>query len=366
MQRFYFLVLWLVLGDASICWSQALTARPPEQTYAAFWATFRDHYAFFGLKGIDWDAADRIYRPQVTAQTTEAELVALFSTMVAPLHDGHITLARGEQVLYKGESTRHAFKQAFKPVQAEFWRVAYYYLQGQGFAPMQASGPAFKGTQLLYTTRTSTIGYVHLTRCFAELTGVVGTAAQEKQDQRLLLKLVRQALARLADCQVLLIDVRDNGGGHSGYELAGLFSSQRLLANYKATRLAGGYDHFTAPTPYYLTPALGLRFTQPLVLLTSDQTASAAEDFTLALAQRARVMRVGMATKGMLSDMFEATLPGGLQLTLSNQRYTTPDGQELEDVGVPPTLPVTNTLAAMHKQQDPVLAQALRIARQQR
>ncbi|WP_022824386.1 S41 family peptidase [Hymenobacter norwichensis] len=341
----------------------ATTASVPEQSFEAFWHAFRDHYAFFPQKQVDWEATYATYRPQVSAQTTDSELVAIFRQMVEPLHDGHITIARGETMLYKGESTRNSFKQIFKSVQPQFWQVAHQQLQAAGFAPVQASGPVFKEKPLLYTTRTATVGYLHLTRFFAEAKGVMGTAAQEKRDAKLLEKHVSKALAQMADCQVLLIDVRDNGGGHSGYELAGRFSDQRVLANYKAIRQAGSYEQFGEPQAFYLTPAKGPRFTGSVVLLTSDQTASAAEDFTLALAQRPQVVRVGTATKGMLSDMYGTRLPNGLEITLSNQRYTTPQGQVLEDVGVAPTVFVENTLPDLERQHDAVLAQALKEAR---
>ncbi len=355
----------LVLSAAPTVRAQPPALSPPERDFEAFWTVFHDHYAFFPQKEVDWKSVHRRFRGQVSAQTTEAELTTLLGEMVEPLHDGHITLAREETVFYKGESTRNTFKQTFKPVLKEFWSVAYQQLRDAGFTPIRPAGPKFKGVSLLYTARTKDVGYLHLTRCFAELTGVMGTPAQEGQDQRLLLTLMRQALAQMAGCQTILIDVRDNGGGHSGYEMAGLFSDHRILSNYKATRLVGDYDHFTTPEPFYLVPAPGPRYTRPLVLLTSDQTASAAEDFTLALSRRANVARVGTATKGMMSDMFNAALPSGLQITLSNQRYTSVSGQVLEDVGVAPTVQVENTRAALDGRQDPVITKALEVAARQ-
>jgi len=364
LQRLGFICLmWLLPFRSALAQViPATAASVAEQSFDAFWQTFRDHYAFFPQKQVDWEATYATYRPQVSAQTPDLELVAIFRQMVEPLHDGHITIARGETMLYKGESTRNSFKQTFKSVQPQFWQVAHQQLQAAGFAPIQASGPVFKDKPLLYTTRTATVGYLHLTRCFAEVKGVMGTEAQEKRDARLLEKHVSKALAQMADCQALLLDVRDNGGGHSGYELAGRFSDQPILANYKAIRQPGSYEQFTEPQAFYLTPAKGTRFTGPVVLLTSDQTASAAEDFTLALSQRPQVVRVGTATKGMLSDMHGAKLPNGLEITLSNQRYTTPQGQVLEDVGIAPTVFVENTLPDLERQHDAVLAQALKEA----
>jgi carboxyl-terminal processing protease len=161
---------------------------------------------------------------------------------------------------------------------------------------------------------------------------------------------------------VLLLDVRDNGGGHSGVELAGHFATERVLTSYKALRQPGGYEQFTAPQPVYVTPAAGPRFAGPVVLLTSDQTASAAEDLTIALTTLPQVTQVGTATKGMLSDMYSVHLPNGLDITLSHQRYTTPAGQPLEDLGVPPDVVAENTLPDLERQHDEVLRKALELA----
>ncbi|AIZ63134.1 hypothetical protein PK28_04515 [Hymenobacter sp. DG25B] len=134
--------------------------------------------------------------------------------------------------------------------------------------------------------------------------------------------------------------------------------------NYKALRQPGGYEQFGAEQAFYVNPTTGPRFLGLLVVLTSDQTASAAEDLTISLARRPRTTLVGTATKGMLSDMHSIRLPNGLDVTLSNQRYTTPDGQLLEDTGVQPTVAVKNTLAELQQQRDAVLQRALSEAQQ--
>lgn len=341
---------------------QPATLSPPEQSFEQLWQAFRDHYAFFPLKQVDWDATYRTYRPRITAQTPQDSLVQAFSRMVAPLHDGHITISRGETILFKGESRRNSFKQNFKAVQPEFWRVAGQQLQAAGFGPLRGLGPDFKGKQPIYVSRSGSLGYLHLTRNFADISGAIGTDVQEKKDQQRLQKLFSQALQQLSGCQVLMLDVRDNGGGHSGVELAGHFATERQLTSYKALRQPGGYEQFTAPQPVYVTPAAGPRFTGPVLLLTSDQTASAAEDLTIALTTLPQVTQIGTATKGMLSDMYSVHLPNGLDLTLSHQRYTLPNGQPLEDIGVVPDVPVENTVSALQAGHDPVLEKALELA----
>ena len=130
-----------------LAWHAPPTASLPEQSFEQFWQAFRDNYAFFPLKKVDWDSTYRAYRPRVTAQTPPDSLVALLGRMVEPLHDGHITISRGETILFKGESARNSFKQSFRAVQPEFWQVAYQQLRAAGFSAVKGLGPKFKDKQ---------------------------------------------------------------------------------------------------------------------------------------------------------------------------------------------------------------------------
>ena len=72
-----------------------------EKKFEKFYSTFKDNYAFFQLKGVNWDETYKKYRPQVNSKTKEAELIKIFSEMVEPLKDGHITISKGEDFVYK-------------------------------------------------------------------------------------------------------------------------------------------------------------------------------------------------------------------------------------------------------------------------
>ena len=64
----------------------------PEKDFEIFWTTFKDNYAFFKLKEINWDSTYIKYRPLVSRKTKEKELIAILGKMVEPLNDGHISL----------------------------------------------------------------------------------------------------------------------------------------------------------------------------------------------------------------------------------------------------------------------------------
>ncbi|UOQ74038.1 S41 family peptidase [Hymenobacter cellulosilyticus] len=336
----------------------------PEKDFETFWRTYKDHYAFFGLHQLDWDQVYAKFRPVVTARTTPAELEATLIEMVKPLEDGHITIARGDKFIYKGTSRRHSYKQEFKEVQQDYWQTAYQNLQAAGFEPVRGSGPTVGKYQTLYVAKSSqNLGYLRLTRCFAELSGVMGTTRQEKQDQQRLLGLFDAALRELSGCRVLILDLRGNGGGHSGKEMASRFALSRRLTHFTAERQPGGYEQFTPLQPYYLAPNPALTYQKPLLILTNDGTASSAEELALALYQQPNVTTIGDATAGMFSDMYQARLSGKISFTLSHQRYFTPDTTLLEGRGVPVKELVPYSRPDLAQHHDPVIARALALTR---
>lgn len=336
----------------------------PEKDFEVFWKTFKDNYAFFGLHQVDWDRVYATHRPTITAQTTPAELQATLVAMITPLQDGHITLSKGDEILYKGTTARHSFKQEFKPVQDVYWQTAYQGLQAAGFEPVRALGPVVGKYAVLYVAKSSqNLGYLRLTRCFAEMSGILGNTRQEKQDHQRLLALFDQAVGELRSCRAIVLDLRGNGGGHSGREMASRFGTSRRLTHFTATRQSGGYEQFSPLQPFYITPNPALHYDKQLVILINDGTASSAEELVLSLYQQPNVTTIGDNTAGMLSDMFQAQLPSKIELPLSHQRYFATDTTLLEGRGVPVKLPVSHSRQDLDQHHDPVIAKALAVIR---
>lgn len=72
-------ILLLLLLISQICFAQATTKlSKPEKDFETFWTTFKDNYAFFKLKGVDWDSTYIKFRPLVTKKTKEKELIAIW------------------------------------------------------------------------------------------------------------------------------------------------------------------------------------------------------------------------------------------------------------------------------------------------
>ncbi|MBL8967727.1 MAG: hypothetical protein JNG85_12020, partial [Spirochaetaceae bacterium] len=53
--------------------------------FDALWSAFDEHYAFFDLRGVDWQAAREKHRPRALAARSSRELFAVLSELLAPL-----------------------------------------------------------------------------------------------------------------------------------------------------------------------------------------------------------------------------------------------------------------------------------------
>ena len=86
----------------------------PEALFAELWETFSDRYAFFELRGVNWEAQRRKYRPLVNADTTDEQLFDILCNMLKPLNDGHVNLkAKGIKKRRFNAETEARFYQEF-------------------------------------------------------------------------------------------------------------------------------------------------------------------------------------------------------------------------------------------------------------
>ncbi|WP_298220937.1 S41 family peptidase [Flavobacterium sp.] len=334
-------------------------ANQPEKDFEKFWTTFRDHYAFFKLKGVDWDEVYKKYKPLIKKQSKENELIKIFSEMVEPLKDGHIIISKGEDILYKVKKPS-VFKEEFKGIEKDLWKTSFATLEHNGFQEVKGIGPIFKDENLYYVSHNSQIGYIRISRCFANPESIFDDA-KEIEDTKLMLSVFDSILNSLSKTKGIIIDIRANGGGHGGEQLASRFALEKVITHYKAIRQKGGYENFTALEPVYIEPNTGIKYASPIVILTNDKTASSAEDFTIALYQQKNVTTIGTNTSGMLSDMFSTDLSHKISFTLSNQRYYSTDKQQLEDIGVPVKFEIKNTKKDLENKSDPMILKAIEI-----
>lgn len=144
----------------------------------------------------------------------------------------------------------------------------------------------------------------------------------------------------------LVIDVRLNHGGDDplGIEIASRLTEKKYLAYTKAARNNSDMDapiHLTPLQATWVAPSERPGFKGKIALLIGPDTVSAGETFTMALMGREpHVIRIGLNTQGVFSDVLNRSLPNGWRFHLPNEIYFTAEGKAFDAIGVPPDVRV--------------------------
>lgn len=291
--------------------------RPGSDALTSFdvlWHGFQEHYAYFDLRGVNWDGMRSSYRPQVSAETDDDTLLNIFVQMLGPLRDGHVSLITSE-----GQIADDVLPDWAEGLEAEQMvdvvRNAFALHAPEGTRPASSMGLGMTAEGLGYMTL---INFDD-----ALIKGEVTMAS-----------IMGDLLAAEPEMKALVIDTRVNFGGSdlAGYALAAQLTSDPVEIGSKAVWEQGRWH---IDTPLTIQPATEHVWDGPVYLLTSGVTISAAETFALALSHFDNVTLVGAPSNGILSDMSFLTLPNGWGASLSNERYLNAAGENFEGAGVP-------------------------------
>ena len=171
---------------------------------------------------------------------------------------------------------------------------------------------------------------------YLEITGFVGGSYQDA---------VVDALKFLSRTDALIIDLRRNGGG-DGRMSHFIFS--HFLGETPVPTIDIRSRRSPEPqTSKSLATVPGPRRTDvPLYILTSQGTASAAEEFTFVLHNHKRATTVGTRTAGAGHMVRSVPVTNGFDVSLSITRVSDPvTGKEWEAVGVPADISVAPEVA---------------------
>lgn len=356
----------------------------PQLNLRAFCELFAENYAFFDLRGVDWQAQCESAQARLRPSTSLATLLDTFEEMIAPLNDMHVYVATPERKVRPARTARgprQALQELFKleaPVlsaRATVDRIAsgLRKLLLADFADTLVDFRQAGNDIIAWGTLYPRIGYLNLLRMFGFAASDAARAADDiprrlyeagpfmAMDMHSLEHILDEALADLAHNDALIIDVRLNGGG---FDRAGILICERLTdiprAVYRKKARCG--VGFTDTQSITIQPSRGTRFTKPVYLLTSPFTLSASEVFALAMSSLPTVTLLGEPTQGILSDNLFHRLPCRWEVSLSNEVYLSVTDQCFEGTGVPPhrSLPELSTSDLLND-----LRAGLRIAVQQ-
>ncbi|WP_436515501.1 S41 family peptidase [Ekhidna sp. To15] len=330
----------------------------PVETFEACWNLFDESYASFEEKGIDWHAAYREYKPQVNENTTDRELFIIITNMLKPLGDAHVNLiAKNIDTAFSADRYSRV-KEVIRPLDGRKKP----YIEGMmdqtlydnGFEEVKKLGPVYKDDTLFTYTRTQDLGYLRFFRSFSKLAKMVGPSLDSQLDQ---------IFGYFNGVESIIIDVRFNMGGDDAFsqKIAGRFVEEKKVGFKKQTRRK---HEFGSIKEKYIKPE-GEPFLGKVILLTNDQTFSAADVLALMMASVQNATIIGEPSNGSYSDLYGKKLPNGWRVTLSNQRYYSTDMKNYEGKGTSVDIEVQTTLQDINSKSDSVLEAAIAFSKRE-
>jgi carboxyl-terminal processing protease len=171
---------------------------------------------------------------------------------------------------------------------------------------------------------------------------------------------------KLHNARGIIFDLRNNGGGEVdvmsditstilpvGKDLGRFINRQGKIALAMKTRTVARSSDDSDET---------LQLSAPIVILTSERTASSAEIFAAVLKDEKRATIVGQTTCGCVLGLRRShTLPDGGELNISELDYKTSRNQRLEGIGVTPDEIVIPNLNDLRAHRDISLERAIKI-----
>ena len=316
-----------------------------EKNFAVFWQTFKNNYAFFKERNINWDQVYTDYLPQIKKLKTEQEFAFILNEIVQKINDGHIRLEvpkdlniKTNQTVQKSAEPLKSKKEVIKDLQQKYAEKTKSYNNGViqwGFLKHGKIGyivindmnnfadyvPDQEADSKIFTKKYSKISdaKVPLEMFADELKGVD--------------KIMGIILEDLKNTQSVVIDLRFNGGGYEtvALKLLSHFVSQKkdILSVKAKTK-----DGFSASQTYTLVPAKN-HYLKKIYVLTSHNTASAAEILALGTLSYPEIVRIGSPTAGIFSELLWKELPNGWEFSLSNEVYSDHEFKSYEGIGIP-------------------------------
>lgn len=341
MKRFiHTLLLYIGAGFSLLsvsCIREDVSGNTPEANFESLWRIIDQQYCFLDYKhevyGLDWNEVHERYACRITPSMTNENLFEVLSDMVNELRDGHVNLSSSMATSQYREWFDSYPRNFSDSIQSNYLGKDYIISSG-----------------LEYQILENNIGYIY---CSSFSNGI-GDGNLD------------QTLNRLAICDGIIIDVRNNGGGNltTAQKLAARFTNEKTLVGYISHKTGPGHQDFSAPKEVYIEPSNGIRWQKKAVVLTNRRSYSATNDFVNCMKQFPNVTVVGDKTGGGSGLPFSSEIPNGWSIRFSASPMFDPAMEQLE-FGIDPDVKVDMTSEDMQRGKDTLIETACQILKKQ-
>jgi len=294
--------------------------------FEALWKVMDEHYCFFSYKDVDWNDVHDRYSVRIHENMNNDALFAVLGEMLAELQDGHVNMVASHDMA--------RYWKWFEDYPDNFdLKIQKNYL---GTDYSIASG-------LKYKILDDNIGYIY----YGSFSSGIGEGN------------INQVLDRLAVCDGIIIDVRDNGGGQltNSDKLASHFFNEKTLVSYVMHKTGKGHNDFSKPYEIYVEPSNGVKYQKKIAVLTNRSSYSAANDFVNAMRYAPNSVIIGDKTGGGSGMPFSSELPNGWSVRFSASPFLDAEHNHIE-FGIDPDIKIDMTDDDISKGMDSIIEKA--------
>jgi carboxyl-terminal processing protease len=281
-------------------------ANNPINNYELFWNDIDQHYGLFTVRNKNWDSINTVFKPKVTASTTDAQLFNIFSQMIEYLDDSHTYIGNPAKKQYY-VSGNALNVQAIDEFSLSLVKSKY----TDNYANVGNNDEFGFGK-----IKNKDIGYIYL--------GKMDSNDPNKIDN---------VIASLKNHKAIILDIRNNGGGDDAFadRIAGAFADGEHFIYTVQTRNGQKHSDFDAISKHFAKPQGTEQFLKPVIVLTDRYTISAGEVF----------------------------LPNGWTYQYSIDMFLLPNGKSLDGIGHIPQVYIKNTKPDILANNDKVIEKAI-------
>ena len=373
------------------------------------WETIEDRYYDPKFHGIDWQAKRATYRPAAARAANTLEFYDVLRQMIASLRDAHtrvyspdekfdwwsprfvtvgLTVREVEgaptviQVEGGTAASRTDIRQGDVIVSVDDVPVAEFVAQrmrnlglvDEGNIRHRVianlfDGPAGSSVRIRWITRHGKQKSTVLQRYWSQRNlgfnnqrkGKIALLRLDAFTQSVALEFSKNLPDVLDGAQGIVLDLRGNGGGDAEAmaDVASLFLDEGTNLGRFADRSGSSFELQTFAKRLWRNSTWA-PIKLPLVVLTSENTSSAAEILAAALQTKGRAQVIGSGTCGcVLAIRSRHALPDGGVLDVSEFDYKTASGVRLEGAGIKPDTLSALTRADIYSRHDRALERAI-------
>lgn len=347
------------VNDVSALCEKQSENKDPIYNFEVFAENIKEHYAFLKLNNINWENLYNKQKDKIIENPTDVQLYKVIEETLEILNDNHAFLEATDDVYkeldklssmedddYENEKedlpeygdiqiarmvTKHHLQEELTKDYASWLPLIQWGKLNDDIGYIQAQTMWLFADLDISEKRIEELGYVD---AYVEAFHKIFDDVYVKKEVEAVSKIMDMAMSDLSEMKAMVIDVRFNGGGQDAVSFEIL---SRFIANKKlqvATQKLRYGNQETAVLPLYIEGTENA-FTKPVYVLTSQQTGSAAEAFSIATMAMDNVKRIGSATSGAMSTSLEKALPNGWVFAISNEIYMDNNGNNYENIGVP-------------------------------